>query len=624
MRGPDTRTVPRLFQEAVERFDDRVAFRYLAAGGAPADEAFTWGGWQEAARAFAAALVHAGHRPGDVVAIWADNRPAWPIADVGASLAGVVAVGLYPSSAPVQVRHLLRDAGARSVVVDTPHRLAVVRGLAHELPRLERIVAAHDAEAAGAAEPAGRIEGGPDAGPITAPIPVIAWSEWLARGREELAAPAGVAELERRSTMVEPEDVAVLIYTSGSTGEPKGARIPHRYLLASAASIRDTLGLTATDTMLSFLPFCHAGERVFGLYTRILCGVECGLVPEPGRLWEAAREYRPTFFGGLPRFYEKAFEALEAERQGWSGPERARWDRALELGRHRSRELRAGRTLSADREAEWDRLVAPFRDRARGLFGGRLRLATSGGAVLPEAVAEYLDALGLTVLGAYGLTEHLCVVFNRPGRYTFDTAGPPMPGTTLRIDRDGEILIRRSELTFAGYRGRPEATAEAFTPDGLWLRTGDLGELDGRGFLRITGRKKELIALSTGKKVAPVPIEVRLTEHPWIAHAVLYGESRKFVTALLSLRRPVVEAWAREAGIDATFDELVARPELLERVRLAVDEVNGGLSRSEQVKRFVLLDRELSLDRDELTPTLKVRRGFVTARFRDRLEALYR
>jgi long-chain acyl-CoA synthetase len=616
MSAVHTRTVPGLFREAVARFGDRAAFRYLAAGGAPADEVYTWRDWERAALAFAAALLDSGHQPGDVLAVWADNRPAWPIADVGASLAGVIGVGLYPTSAPVQARHVLRDAEARTIIVDTPDRLATVCALASDLPRLERIVAAHDAERQVATAPGtGGRQGRPG---------VMRWSDWMAGGERALADPARATELERRGAAMEPEDVAVLIYTSGSTGEPKGARIPHRYLLASAESIRDTLGLEPTDTTLSFLPYCHAAERVFGLYTRILCGVECALVPEPARVWDAARAYGPTVFGGLPRFYEKAFEALESERQAASGSERDRWDRALELGLYRSRQLRAGRPLGPDREEAWERLVGPFRARVREIFGGRLRLATSGGAALPQAVAEYLDALGLTVLGAYGLTEHLCAVFNRPGRYTFDTAGPPMPGTTLRLGPDGEILIRRSDLTFAGYRGLPAATAEAFTPDGLWLRTGDLGELTDRGFLRVTGRKKELIALSTGKKVAPAPIEVRLSEHPWIAHAVLYGESRKFVTALLSLRRGVVEGWAREAGLDAPFQELLGRPELLERIRLAVDQVNSGLSRSEQVKRFVLLDRELSLDQDELTPTLKVRRAVVTARFQHQLDALYR
>jgi long-chain acyl-CoA synthetase len=600
------RTVPRLFGAAVARFGPRVAFRELAAGGAAADTAVTWADWAEASTAFAAAMVATGHRPGDVVAIWADNRAAWPIADVGAILAGGLSVGLYPTSAPVQVGHVLADSGARVVVVDTPARLETVSALADGGPAPERVVATAAAEA-----------GAPAAG-------AVSWSEWLERGRRALAEdPAVAAELERRAAAAGPEDVALLIYTSGSTGEPKGARIPHRYLIASAESIRDTLDLDDRDTSLSFLPYCHAGERVFGLYTRILCGMEFGLVVDPSRVWDAAAAFRPTLFGGLPRFFEKAFEAMAVDREAAPPAERARWDRALDLGRRRSRARRAGRPVDPGLEAEWETLVGPFRARLNARFGGRLRLATSGGATLPESLAEALDALGVTVLGAYGLTEHLCVVFNRPARYTFDAAGVPMPGTTLRIAGDGEILVRRSDLTFAGYHGRPADSADAFTPDG-WLRTGDLGEVDGRGFLRVTDRKKELIALSTGKKVAPIPIELRLMEHPWIAQAVLFGESRKYVTAILALRRPVVEAWAREAGLDGSFEQLVARPELLVRVQEVVDGVNGRLSRSEQVKRFILLDRELSLDQDELTPTLKVRRGFVTARFRDRLEGLYR
>jgi long-chain acyl-CoA synthetase len=603
------RTVPGLFAAAVERHGSRVAFRELAAGGAPAERAWSWLEWEEAARSFAAALVATDHRPGDVVAIWADNGATWPIADVGTVLAGAVSVGLYPTAAPVQVGHVLADSSARTVVVDSAARLATVRSLAEGVVVPERIVMAGPAEADG-----GGLEG---------------WDAWLDRGRRALAEdPSVTAELDRRGVAADPEDVALLIYTSGSTGEPKGALIPHRYLVASAASIRDTLGLDESDSTLSFLPYCHAAERVFGLYTRILCGMEFALVAEPGRVWDAAAAYGPTVFGGLPRFFEKAYEAMAAERESASAAERERWDRALELGRRLSRERRSGRSPDPALGAEWEAVVAPLRDRVRAMFGGRMRLATSGGATLPEQVAETLDALGVTVLGAYGLTEHLCAVFNRPDRYTFDAAGAAMPGTTLRIAADGEIQLRRSQLTFAGYHGRPRETAEAFTTDGEWLRTGDLGEMDGRGFLRVTGRKKELIALSTGKKVAPIPIEARLTEHPWIAQALLYGESQKYVTALLALRRPVVEAWARESGVAAgaaaSFEELVSRPELVARVQEAVDEVNRGLSRTEQVKRFILLDRELSLDRDELTPTLKVRRGFVTARFRERLEALYR
>ena len=608
-------TAARVFLDQAERLGERPALRTLRAGGAEADEVISWGEWAERARAFGATLVAEGHRPGSTVAVLAGNRPAWPIADLGALLAGCVGVGIYPTSAPAQIQHVLEDADASVLVVDTAERLARV-----------------DAALEASSRPASRRP------TLIAPSnlamereDVVSWDEWLERGRR--ASDNGAAQaLDQRLRAARPDDVAILIYTSGSTGEPKGARIPHRTLLASAASVRDTLGLTGDDTTLSFLPFCHAAERTFGLYTRVLCGMECAVIPDHARVWDAAQEYGPTLFGGLPRFYEKVYEALEAERQRASGEERARWERALELGRRRSRARRGlepavasgnGAGSVGELEHEWERAVGPYRERIRSHFGGRLRLATSGGATLPRDVAEFLDALGVSVLGAYGLTEHLCAVFNRPDRYSFDTAGPPMPGTTLRIADDGEILIRRGDLTFAGYHRRPEASREAFTSDGQWLRTGDLGELDHRGFLRITGRKKDLIALSTGKKVAPVPIEGWLTEHPLIAQAVLYGESRKFISALLTLRRPVVEAWARDAGLEDGFDGLLERPELLEQVEAAIAGVNGRLSRTEQVRRFAILDRELSLEHDELTPTLKVRRGVVTARYRDRLDALY-
>ena len=595
-------TAGALFLEQATRLADRPALRTLVSGGADADAVITWGAWADMARAFAGGLIAGGFTRGDTVAILAGNRIQWPVADLGAVLAGCVGVGIYPTAAVTQIAHVLRDSGAAVVVVDTADQLARVEAALEGATDRPVLIA-----------PAGAAAGRPE---------VRAWEAWLEEGRAALE-DGGAVELARRIRRARPEEVALLIYTSGSTGEPKGARIPHSYLLASAASIRDTFGFTSADTSLSFLPFCHAAERVFGLYTRILCGMECALVPDHTRLRQAALEYGPTVFGGLPRFYEKAYEALEAERQAAPAAERQAWDRALELGRARSRSIRKGRGSDAATEAAWKEIVGPFRERLSAHFGGRVRVATSGGSTLPAEVAEYMDALGLTLVGGYGLTEHLCAAFNRAERYTFDSVGPAMPGTTIRIAEDGEILLRRCELTFAGYRGRPDATREAFTLDGEWLRTGDLGALDDRGFLRITGRKKELIALSTGKKVAPVPIEARLTEHPWIAHAVLFGESRKFVTALLTLRRPVVEGWAREAGLSQPWPELVDHAAVRAGIQEAVDAVNDGLSRTERVRKFVVLDRELSLDEDELTPTLKVRRGMVTARFRDRLEALY-
>jgi long-chain acyl-CoA synthetase len=418
-----------------------------------------------------------------------------------------------------------------------------------------------------------------------------------------------------------PDTTAILIYTSGSTGEPKGAALSHRTLLASATSIRDTLGLVEGDRSLSFLPFCHAAERIFGLYTRIVCGMQAGLVADHGRVWDAAREFAPTLFGGLPRFYEKAVATLRAHQAAATGDERSRWEQTMELGGERSRLRRAGQPLPAELEAEWMRIGEPLLERARELFGGRVRVATSGGAALPADVSEYLDALGITVLGAYGLTEHLCAAFNRPDRYTFDSAGPPMPGTTLRLAEDGEILLHRGPLTFSGYHGRPAETADAFSADGEWLRTGDLGRVGEDGALRVIGRKKELIALSNGKKVAPLGIEAALTGEPWIEQAMLYGEGRNFVSALLVIRRPSLEAWAAEHARDADDPRLLDDPGLRAAVQAAVDRVNAGLSNPERVRRFALLGSGFS--GDDLTPTLKLRRPVVEQRYRAHLEALY-
>lgn len=284
---------------------------------------------------------------------------------------------------------------------------------------------------------------------------------------------------------------------------------------------------------------------------------------------------------------------------------------------------RAGLAVPEELEREWAEASADATRRLRDHFGGRVRLATSGGATFPDHVAEDLDALGLTVLGAYGLTEHLCVAFNRPDRYTFDSAGPPVPGTEIRLAEDGEILIRRSALTFSGYHDRPEETAAVFSPDGEWLHTGDLGTLASDGLLRVTGRKKELIALSTGKKVAPLAIEAQLGRHPWIDRAVVIGEGRKYLSAIITLRCATVTGWAASRELDLSYTELLTHPDVLSEVQKAVDTANEAFSRPERVRRFVLLEHVFTVEAEELTPTLKVRRGRVAERYRDELNALY-
>jgi long-chain acyl-CoA synthetase len=594
-------TAPALFFERVASLADRQALMQF--DGPRAGERLSWAEWGHSSRSFAAAAIVAGHRAGEIGAILAGNRTLWPVSELGLLSAGMISLGIYPTSAPSQIRQLLADSGATLLVVDTAERLDHVLSVRNELPALRTIIVQDDVRPLHSA--------------------VKRWDAWLAEGAAALGADGYALEIARRVGAIAPDDTAGLIYTSGSTGEPKGACISHRYLLASAESIRDTLALTGADTTVSYLPFCHAAERVFGLHTRILCGMSSVLVEDYQQVWSAARALGPTLFGGLPHFYEKAFALLQSERERAPAAERQRWEEVLALGRQRSALRRNGQVVPTALDDAWRSRGEPLFARVRDQFGGHLRLATSGGAALPAEVAEFLDALGVTVLGAYGMTEHLCVAFHRPNAYSFDGVGPTMPGTELRLADDGEVLVRRGALTFSGYFQRPEETRAAFSDDGEWLLSGDLGSLDERGMLRITGRKKELIALSTGKKIAPLPVEARLVEDPWIAQAMLYGEGRKFVSALIAPRRSALESWAAAEGVSESPAELMRRPEVLARFHAAVDRVNAALSRTEQIRRFVLLDHELSQADDELTPNLKIRRGVVADRYRDRFDALY-
>lgn len=625
-------TIPAMFAARVSQSGDALALREFDPATGGFRRVMSWREWDRASRALAATLLLAGGTRGSTLAILAGNRVTWPLAELGGVMAGMVTVGVHPTASAAQLREVLRDSGTVTLVVHGAEQLAKARQATAEWERPLLIVVDGAAPLA---------EGGDPDAPLDAPLEAtldaagaavdgvaegtlvrtVRWDDFVAHGARAL--PQVQALLEERAALTSADDVAMLVYTSGSTGVAKGARLSHRYVVESARSIRDTLGLGGDDSALSFLPFSHAGERIFGLYTRIACGMEATLVHDPAHLWAAGVAAAPTLFGGMPRFFEKVYEALRAARAEAGAVEAASWDRAVALGRERAALRQVGAPVPSGVESAWRDARAPIASVLDRHFGHRLRLATSGGAALPREVAEYLDACGLTVLGAYGQTEHLCAAFNRPERYRHDAVGPAMPGTTIRIAPDGEVQLRRSALTFSGYHGRPEETRAAFTDDGAWLRTGDLGALDSDGFLRITGRTKELIALSNGKKVAPLPLEARLCAGDFIAHALLHGEGRPYVVALLALRWPLVQRWARARGLPEARAELAAHPALREAVAEEVARANAEVSRPEQVRRFAILPHDLRVEDDELTPTHKLRRAVVAKRHEARLRALY-
>ncbi len=574
------------FLARAARTPSSLAFRvYPASAGATSE--ITWSEWADAARAIGAQLLRVGVAPGDRIAILAGNGPLWPIADLAIQMVGAIGVGIYPASSPAQVTALVVDSGVT---------LALVAGDAN------RQTMVHARGASGRSFPivvTATVDVPVDA-PVDAtsgatavisdadralPFPDDAWwHDWQRDGAAALAASATRrAELDARIDAIAIDDIVALIYTSGSTGAPKGACISHRYLAASAASIVEVLSLSSDDRALSFLPFSHAAERVFGQGTRIATGMATALIEDPSNLFAVAREFEPTLLGGLPRIFERLYEASEVARRDGSDP----------------------RAAIAQR------------------IGTQCRLATSGGATMPSDIARSLATLGLPILGAYGQTEHLCVAMNRPSHVRFDTVGIPMPGTNVRVADDGELLVERSALTFSGYWSDPDATRAAFTDDGAWLRTGDRATLDADGMVRITGRMKELIALSTGRKIAPIPIESALASSPFIAHAICHGEGRTYLTALLSLRRPVVEAWARANGLAVEWPSLAEHPRVRDLLANAVNEVNVDIARTDRIQRFAVTAQAFSVESGELTPTLKLIRRVIGERFAYVFDALY-
>jgi long-chain acyl-CoA synthetase len=561
-------------------------------------QGISWDRFDEEARNFAIALLSMGLPAGASVAILMGNVPEWPISDLGTIMAGGVGVGLYPSSSAEQCEYIIRHSGSEFLLVDTAAQLAKVLSIRDRLPKLRTIIALDAPVNAG------------DSG-------VISYKEFINRGRA--AGEFFESLLRQRSEGAQADDIAIMVYTSGTTGPPKGACLSHRYILNSVESLRQTIPLFETDVSFSYLPFCHVAERISGLYNRLYSGVSAYFVDNLSRLGEYMLDVKPTVFASLPRFFEKIHARIVADLDLVNEEERMAFEDALVLGRQISK-LRQAREAVPDSLQEEFLKKAPALHRLKDYFGGRIRLATSGSAPLPIEVAEFFDACGLPILQAYGLTENICVAFNRPDNHKFGTVGPPMPGCEVKIAADGEILVH-SEMMFSGYYQAPEQTAEMFR-DG-WLVTGDIGELDADGFLKITGRKKELIVTSTGKKVAPALIENMLKEHHLISQAMVYGEGKSYLVALLTLNPIEAGEYARAHGVEESPSGLTASDQILALVKGMVDQVNARVSSTESIKRFVVLERDFEIEQDEITPTGKIKRDVVNRRYSELIQCLY-
>ncbi|HEX6728611.1 MAG TPA: long-chain fatty acid--CoA ligase [Pyrinomonadaceae bacterium] len=558
----------------------------------------SWDRFEQETLDFATALLSRGLRKGGSVCILMGNVPEWPISDLGTITAGGVGVGLYPTSSAEQCEYIIKHSDAEFLLVDSASQLQKILSVRRNLPQLKTIVVLDDSAKDASAN-------------------VVTYADFIKGGGEGRTTFGSL--LRERAETADPSDTAVMVYTSGTTGPPKGACLSHRYVINSVESLRQTIPIFESDTSFSYLPFCHVAERISGLYNRLYAGASAFFVDDLTRLGEYMLEVRPTVFASLPRFFEKIHARVLNDLQQLPPDARECFDRALEIGRQVSRLKQSRKEIPEPLQREYDESAAPALQRVKDYFGGRIRLATSGGAPLPLEVAQFFDAAGLPILQAYGLTENVCVAFNRANDHKFGTVGRPMPGCEVRLAPDGEILVR-SEMMFTGYYKAPEETARMFA-DG-WLLTGDLGAFDDDGFLKIIGRKKELIVTSTGKKVAPALLENMLKEHHLISQAMVCGEGKSYLVALITINPTEVADFAT-AGREGRTVVRQTSDVIRTTIQKVVDAVNKRVSSTEQIKRFAILERDFDTTEDEITPTGKIKRDVVARNYSDLIEKLY-
>ena len=558
-------------------------------------------------RDFSLGLGALGVGPGDRVAILSDSRPEWVIADLAALTAGAVTAPIYPTLPEAQVRYILADSGARVVVVADETQAGKVRAVWDELPELSAMVIMDPAADAAAGEES--VSGHEE----------LSLAEATDRGHRRLMTEDGLGrEYKERATAITPDELATIIYTSGTTGEPKGVMLSHGNVASNVMDGGSVVRVDSEDAALSFLPLSHAFERAV-VFLYLYNGVTVTFAESLDTIARDLGAVRPTVMTGVPRVYEKFNARVLEAVAGAPAIRRRLFHWAVGVGQRRARAELAGRSASLSTRLQHglaDRLVL---SKVRGRLGGRLRFVVSGSAPLSTPIAEFFFAIGIRVVEGYGLTETSPTLTVNPlERPKLGTVGPALPSVELRIADDGEVLARGPNV-MQGYYGKPEATAEVMR-DG-WFCTGDIGSLDDDGYLTILDRKKELIVTAGGKNIAPNPIEAELKRSPLVAEAVLIGDRRPYVAALLV---PDFAALATRVQVEsASREEIVERADVVELFDEVVEKVNGGLARHEQIKRSALLPAEFGIATGELTPTLKVKRRVVSQRWSDAIERLY-
>jgi long-subunit acyl-CoA synthetase (AMP-forming) len=587
--GLDAKTACEAFQITAEANPDRMAIRDK-----DDEQAYTWGEYADKVRALSAGLASLGVEHGDTVAVMLTNRPEFHLADAAVMHLGAIPFSIYNTYSPEQIEFLVGDAAPTVLITEQEF--------------LERVMKAKEAD--NALEHVVVVDGKAPEGGLTL-------HELAERGDDDF-------DFEAAWKAVEPDDFLTLIYTSGTTGMPKGVQITHGNITDTVRSYDEIIGFPDGGRVVSYLPMAHVAERNVSHYLPMLLGFTVTCCPNAREVMQYLPEVKPTWFFAVPRIWEKLKAGLEGMIAGLEDEEqKKRIQDALDVSLERVRKIQAEEGVPEELEQRWQEADEQVLSASRKMLGlDELEACNVGAAPTPPEVIEFFHALGVPLAELWGMSETTGAgTCNPPEKIKIGTVGPAAPNIEIKLAEDGEVLVK-GPVVMAGYRNQPDKTKETFTDDGF-LMTGDIGEFDEDGYLKIVDRKKELIINAAGKNMSPANIEARLKQIPLVSQAVAIGDQRKFISALLTLDPEAVKAWAKEHDADDDPEALAKNEALRAEVEAGLAEANEQLARVEQVKKFAILPSDWEPGGDELTPTMKLKRKPIAEKYKSEIEALY-
>jgi long-chain acyl-CoA synthetase len=607
-----SQTIADLVPRSAAEHAERVAVRYKRDG---SWHDVNYAQLAEIVQEIGLGLIDLGIEPGDRICILANTRPEWSYADMAATSAGATVVPIYQTNSPEECLWVISDSGASAIVCEDDEQLAKIVAIQEQVPSLRTVIVIDPP--AGTSSPGnGDAHAGNGATAGERPLGAITLDEVRKRGRGRSA-----DELAQRRAGVRAEDPFTFIYTSGTTGPPKGCVLTHGNYRAMIEMVRSGGGVKDNELCYLYLPLAHSYALLIQLITFDLGGTLAYFGGDTKQIVPELMEVKPTYLPSVPRVFEKIYTLAQGAIAAKPEEEREQAQAAIKLGMKVREMMLRGEEIPEDMRSAFEAADEDLFKNVRAIFGGRVRQATSGAAPIAREILEFFFACGVPVLEGYGMTEtSTAATFSTPEEHRFGTVGRALPGVELKIADDGEILIKGANI-FQGYHNQADTSFGAIE-DG-WLHTGDLGSIDEDGYLSITGRKKDIIITAGGKNLTPANIENELKQSRWISQAVMHGDQRPYPVVLITLDEEEMPQYAREHGLAEDIPSLSREPAIHELIQGEVDRVNAKYAQVEQVKKFAILDHDLSQPTGELTPTLKVKRNVVNEKYAAIFDSLY-